>query len=466
MGEGRMDAKHIHLVGIGGIGLSAIARVLLARGYQVSGSDPAPSWMTAELAQRGAQVFTKHRAENIGADIDLVVVTSAVSGENPEVRAAQARGIRVVKRREFLGELTAGYRTLAIGGSHGKTTTTALAALMLEAAGLDPTVIVGGLVPEFASNARVGQGDYFVIEADEYDHAFLGLNPYLCVITNVDYDHPDIFPTPADYQQAFVEFARRVQPDGMLIVCGEDAGANSVAARVETRTRTRRYGWSETNDWRVTELRPNGWGGNDFQIIASGRVLGEVHTRIPGRHNVLNALGASAAALSAGAAFEAVQATLEEYRGTGRRFEVRGEFGGVTVVDDYAHHPSEIRATLAAARERFGDRKLYAVFQPHTYSRTRALLDEFASAFDLADCVIITEIYAARERDPLGVSGMDIVARTKHHDVRFIATLEGAVDYLARRVAPGAVVITLGAGDVYRVGDRLAEIRNVERAGA
>ncbi len=455
------NAKHIHLVGIGGIGLSAIARVLSARGYRVSGSDPAASAITEALSREGAQVFTKHRAENVGADTDLVVITSAVSGENPEVRAALARGIPVVKRREFLGELTAGYRTLAVAGSHGKTTTTALVGLMLAEAGLDPTVIVGGIVPEFGSNARTGQGAYFVIEADEYDHAFFGLQPYLCLITNVDYDHPDIFPTRADYEQAFVELTRRVRADGILLVCGEDAGANAVAARATVQVV--RYGLIPADDWRATGVCANDWGGSDFQVVKSGQSLGELKTRIPGRHNVLNALGATAASQTAGASFESVRAALEQYRGTGRRFEVRGEAGGVTVVDDYAHHPSEIRATLAAARERFGERKLWAVFQPHTYTRTRALLDEFAMAFDAADYVVITEIYAAREHDNLGLSGMDLLARMKHRDARFIATLDGVVDYLERRVAPGAVVITLGAGDVYRAGERLLQVRNVER---
>lgn len=450
------DAKHIHLVGIGGIGLSAIARVLLARGYRVSGSDVATNALTEELHGAGVDIFNKHRAENLSADTDLVVVTSAASDENLEVRAAHTRGIRVVKRREFLEELTAGHRVIGVAGSHGKTTTTALLGLMLAEAGLDPTVIVGGIVPEFGSNARTGQGKYFVIEADEYDRAFLGLTPSIAVITNVDYDHPDIFPTRTDYQQAFVEFARRAET---LVVCGDDAGANAIAEQVGVRVI--RYGLNDANDWRATNIHPNSRGGNDFQIAHAAQVR-DLSMCVPGQHNVLNALGAWVAAERVGVEFDLARAVIEKYRGAGRRFEVRGEFGGVAIVDDYAHHPSEIRATLAAAREQFGSRKIWAVFQPHTYSRTRALLDGFAAAFDAADGVIVTEIYAAREQDTLGLSGMDIVARMKHREAQFIPTLDQVVDYLTKKISSGDVVITLGAGDVNRVGQRLAELRDAK----
>ncbi len=456
-----MNTRHVHLVGIGGIGLSAIARVLLARGVRVSGSDLAATPITEALSRAGVQVYQDHRVENVSADTDLVVITSAVGGDNPEVAAAQARGVRVVKRREFLGELTEGYRTIAIAGSHGKTTTTAIIGLMLAEAGLDPTVIVGGIVPAFGSNARTGAGEYFVIEADEYDNAFLGLEPYIAVITNVDFDHPDIFPTHSDYRLAFARLIRRTRADGTVVVCGDDEGARSLAASKSTVVK---YGLEKFNDWRAEQVRTNSDGGSDFQVSKLGQVLGEVRTRIPGRHNVLNALGALAAADRAGVAFKSAGAALDRYGGVGRRFDVRGEFGGVVIVDDYAHHPSEIRATLAAARERFGHRELWAVFQPHTFSRTRALLDDFALAFGEADHVIITQVYAAREHDSLGISGNDIVVRMEHRDARFIPTLDEVVLFLAKRITPGNVVITLGAGDVYQVGQRLAEIRNGERA--
>jgi UDP-N-acetylmuramate--alanine ligase len=457
-----VNAKHVHFVGIGGIGLSAIARVLLARGVRVSGSDPAITPITEALTGAGAQIYQAHTAENISSDTDLVVITSAVGGDNPEVEAARARSIRVIKRRELLGELAEGYRTIAIAGSHGKTTTTALIGLMLADAGLDPTVIVGGIVPEFGSNARTGDGEYLVIEADEYDHAFLGLRPDIAVITNIDFDHPDIFPTRKDYRQAFADFAGRVRAEGTLIVCGDDDGASALATGLERMVV--RYGIAEFNDWRAVGVRANAGAGNEFQVLKLGEGYGEVRTRIPGRHNVLNALGALAAAHHAGVAFGSARATLERFGGVQRRFQVRGHSRGVTMVDDYAHHPSEIRATLAAARERFGERELWAVFQPHTFSRTRALLDEFAHAFDAADHAIITEVYAAREHESLGVSGNDIVARMMHRDARFIPTLDEVVVFLSMQVAPGSVVISLGAGDVNQVGPRLAEIKNGERA--
>ncbi len=451
------EYRHVHLVGIGGIGLSAIARILLAQGYRVSGSDPAGGAITAALAAKGAQIYPSHRAENVTSDTDLVVITSAVGSDNPEVQAAQARGIRVVKRRDFLGELTADYRTIAVAGSHGKTTT-ALVGLMLVRAGLDPNMIVGGIVPELGSNARAGRGQYFVIEADEYDNAFLGLEPYIAIITNVDYDHPDIFPTREEYIDAFATFAKRVRPDGAVIICGEEEGSRK--AIQAARAGVVRYGFEPSDEWQAVEVEQNESGGSDFQVVRRGERLGRATLRIPGRHNVLNALAALAAADFAGVPIETAKTVLGEYHGTGRRFEVRGEYGGVAIIDDYAHHPTEIRATLAAARVRYPGRKIWAVFQPHTYSRTRALLDEFAQAFDDADAVIVTEIYAAREHDTLGMSGRDIVARMDHPDVRFVPSLDQVLDELVRRVTPGAVVITLGAGDVNRVGERLAVLRD------
>ncbi len=452
------NASHIHLVGIGGIGLSAIARVLLGRGYRVSGSDQAPTAITEALAREGATIYSGQRAENVSADTALVVFTSAASADNPEVAAAQARGIRVVKRREFLGELTAGYKTIAVAGSHGKTTTTALIALLLIDAGFDPTVIVGGIVPEFGANARAGKGKYFVIEADEYDYAFLGLSPHIAVITNVDYDHPDIFRTRGEYQNAFLEFAKQVIPDGTVIVCGDDADANAVSEFITARAV--RYGLGAANDWRAVGIQPNAQGGSDFDAMKGNRSLVKIRTRIPGQHNVLNALAALATAEQVGVPIDSTRATLEKFRGASRRFELRGETDGVAIVDDYAHHPAEIRATLAAARERFDGRELWAIFQPHTFSRTRALLDEFVGAFDDADHVIVTEIYASRERDDLGVSGRDIVERMRYRDARFIPTLDEAIEFLGREVKPGAVVLTLGAGDVNRVGEALIGLFN------
>jgi UDP-N-acetylmuramate--alanine ligase len=444
-----VKAGHVHLVGIGGIGMSAIARVLLARGVAVSGSDQSRTPLTEALSHEGARVFQGHRAENVGADVELVVMTSAVGDDNPEIEAAAHRGIRVVKRREFLAELTEGYRTVAIAGSHGKSTTTALIGLMLVDCGMDPTLIVGGIVTELGSNAREGNGEYFVIEADEYGLAFLGLNPHIAVVTNVDYDHPDLFPTLGDYRQAFVDFVGQVQPQGHVVACGDNEGARRIASSAKAAVTT--YGLGESNVWRADGSNPNSKGGSDFKVFKHGQALGEASTRIGGPHNVANALGAIAAANIAGVPFASAVGTLERFGGVGRRFQNRGEWKGIALVDDYAHHPSEIRATLAAARELYGNREIWAVFQPHTYSRTKAMLDEFSRAFDSADHVIITEIYPAREEDTLGMSGIDIVTRMNHGDARFIAGLDDAASYLTGRLASGDVLITLGAGDVNRI---------------
>lgn len=456
-----MKSKSVHLIGIGGIGLSSIARVLLAQDVRVSGSDMAPSPITESLSKDGVKVYIGHRSENLGPGVDLVVVTSAAAAGNPEVEAAKSRGIRVVKRRDFLGELTEGYRTIAISGSHGKTTTTALIGLMLADAGLDPVVVVGGIVPEFGGNTRTGKGSFFVIEADEYDYAFLGLRPYIGIVTNVDYDHPDLFASREDYQATFGEFASRVQSDGLLILCGDDKGALALAARSSAPSVT--YGLSASDDWRGDDLKPRTDGGTDFRLLNSGMTVADMSIRLPGRHNVANAIGALAASNCVGVSIESARSTLKRFAGVGRRFQVRGEWNRITLVDDYAHHPSEIRATLAAARERFGERELWAVFQPHTFTRTRALLGGFATAFEAADHVIVTEIYAAREHDTLGMSGRDIVDIMKHRDARFIPTLEQAKNFVLDNVQPGGVLITLGAGDVNKLVTGLAETSDGDR---
>ncbi|MBI5651697.1 MAG: UDP-N-acetylmuramate--L-alanine ligase [Chloroflexi bacterium] len=448
-----MTLDRIHLVGIGGIGLSAIARVLIARGVLVSGSDQIASPLTDELAQLGAKIFIGHRAENIG-DVDLVLVTSAAPDDNPEIIAARARGIRVARRNDFFPELTEGKTTIAIAGTHGKTTTTGMIAVILAEAGYDPDAIIGGVIPEFNGNARAGNGRYFVIEADEYDRAFLGLRPTISVVTNIEFDHPDKFHDLEDVTRAFREFIARAPVYGLVVGCGD---AERVAQELpNARARTLRYGFDVENDWSASALRPNAEGGNDFTVWQRGERIGDFRLKIPGKHNVLNALAAIAVAHDVGVDLNAVRQTLRHFRGAARRFEVKPAVRGVTLVDDYAHHPTEIRATLSAARERFRGRAIWAVFQPHTYSRTHALLDEFANAFERADHVIITEIFAARERESLGITGAQIVARMKHRDARFIANLDECAALLESHLRAGDVLITLGAGDVNRVGAQIA----------
>ena len=446
---------HVHLVGIGGIGLSAIARVLKGWGYRVSGSDQQLSPLTEALVAEGIGVYGGHRAEQV-AGADVVVVSSAIPESNPEVVEAKRQGLPVVKRDQFLGELTRAKVTIAVAGAHGKTTTSAMLAWILTQAGLDPTFIVGGVLQDLNTNARAGAGPHFVIEADEYDRAFLGLKPDVAAITTLEHDHPDCYPTFDEMRAAFVEFAQGVTPGGLLILCGEDRESKELAACLQgDACRVETSGLKPEWDWWAEGVQL----GNSasFEVWRKGKRLGTCALQVPGRHNVLNALAAMAASHEVGVEFSVAAAALTRFRGTERRFEVKGHVAGVTVVDDYAHHPTEIQATLAAARLKYPGRAIWAVFQPHTYSRTAILLDSFAAAFENADHVLVTEIYAAREFDTFGVSGASVVGLMTHPDVRHVETLGEASDILLDRVQPGDVVITLGAGDGYLIGERLLE---------
>jgi UDP-N-acetylmuramate--alanine ligase len=454
---------HVHFIGIGGAGLSAIARVLIGLGYTVSGSDQASSVLTSALADEGARVYLGHRVEQVNG-ADLVVVSSAIPSDNIELLAALARGIPVVKRAEFLGQLMAGRVAVAVAGSHGKTTTTGMIATMLLAAGQDPTFIVGGEIAHLGTNARAGNGP-FVIEADEYDRTFLGLRPTIAVVTNVEHDHPDCYPTFNDFRLAFKAFVGLLPQDGVLIVCTDDPEARKLGELVAAQRKTV-VGYGLIADvepegfdqcWRAVDARPNGAGGSDYVALAGGHTKGLIRLRVPGTHNVVNSLAVLAVADRLGVPFAMVTQALRTFRGMGRRFEVKGVANGVTVVDDYAHHPTEIRATLAAARNSYPDREIWAVWQPHTFSRIKALMEDFATAFVDADHVLVTSIYAARETDDLGVSSVDVVARMDHPDARYVMDLDHAVDVLEAGVKPGDVVLTLGAGDGYLVGEKLLD---------
>ncbi len=452
----------VHLIGVGGAGLSAIAIVLLERGYQVTGSDLARTAATESLELAGARIFYGHAAGQADG-ADLVLISSAVRAENPELRAAIAAGIPVVKRAQFLGPLMAGRLGVAVAGTHGKTTTTAMIATTLLAAGRDPDFIVGGVIAGVERSARAGRGGVFVIEADEYDRMFLGLTPRVAVVTNVEWDHVDCYPTPADFQAAFAAFVDRLPPDGCLIACADDPVACALA-----RERRQRglpaitYGLEAEAAWRARALRPNDRGGVDFEAWREGGRVVEVSLRVPGRHNALNALAALAASACLEVQPEIVAANLKDFVGVRRRFEVKGIECDIIVVDDYAHHPSEVQATLAAARQRYPERIVWALFQPHTFSRTRALLDQFAGCFADADHVLITDIYAAREDGATEVHAAQIaeLAASRHADVRYVGGLEAATAVLLAEVRPGSVLLTLGAGDGYRVGEAvLAALR-------
>ncbi len=444
--------KQVHIVGIGGSGMSAIARVLHEMGWTVTGSDQQASRFTEALAALGVQVSIGHKAENVG-EVEAVVMSSAIAPDNVEVQVARERGLPVFKRAEFLGELMTGRPGVAIAGTHGKTTTTGLVAHVLQQAGLDPTFIVGGTLLDYDTNAHAGAGP-FVIEADEYDHMFLGLKPTIAVVTNVEHDHPDMYPTLADMQAAFRAFVDRLPTDGLLIACAQDRFARDLAReRNAAGGRVVTYGLHRDDVYRADSIVPNNAGGSDFLAVRNGETLGLVRTRLPGEHNVLNTLAALAVADALKVDFNVFRNAVADFQGAGRRFEVKGEVRGVTVVDDYAHHPTEIKATLAAARRRFGERPLWAMFQPHTYSRTRTLLAEFAESFAEADHVIVTEIFASREKRDGTLSGQDLVRRMQHRDARFVAGLDDAADLLVGALEPGDVLLTLGAGDGNRVGE-------------
>jgi UDP-N-acetylmuramate--alanine ligase len=387
-----------------------------------------------------------------------VGVSSAIPANNPELVSARQRGLRVVKRAEWLGLMMQHRLGIALAGTHGKTTTTAMTAFLLQEAGLDPTYLVGGFVPQLDTNAAAGSGEAFVIEADEYDHTFLGLRPKVAVITIVEWDHPDIFPTPQALRDAFEDFVRLVPADGFVIGCGDEPDVRKISIVAKARVVT--YGLQPGNDWQAVDLKPNWQGGYDFRVVCqeTGRQPDLiVSLKVPGIHNVLNGLAVLIVADQQGIELAQAASILGRFEGVGRRFELKGEVNGVTVIDDYAHHPTEIKATLAAARTRFGERPIWAVFQPHTFSRTISLLDDFAGAFEMADHVIVVDIFPSREIDEGLVNSQHIVERMAHPDARYIGPLREAADYLVNKLAPPAVLLTMGAGDGYLVGEWVLE---------
>jgi UDP-N-acetylmuramate--alanine ligase len=453
---------NIHLIGIGGAGLSAIATVLLQQGHKVSGSDLQVSPATERLVQLGATVFIGHRPENLNDNLQAVVVSSAIPEDNSELVSARQRGLSIMKRAEWLGHMMQQRVGIAIAGTHGKTTTTAMTAYLFQAAGQNPTYIVGGFVPQLDTNAAAGTGDTFIIEADEYDHTFLGLRPEIAVVTIVEWDHPDIFPTPQVLNQAFEDFVRLVPAHGLVIGCGDDPRARAVIRQTQAKTIT--YGLNDGNDWQAVKIRPNQRGGHDFESAIAGENNDAspttVSLAIPGLHNVSNALAVLIIARHRGLRLSQAAQILSQFKGVERRFEWKGEANGVTVIDDYAHHPTEIKATLVAARTRFTNRSIWVAFQPHTFSRTLSLLDEFAKAFDDADHVIIVDIFASREIDEGLVSSQEIVDRISHPDARYIGSLREAADYLTNHLSPSNVLITMGAGDGYQIGEWVLERLN------
>jgi UDP-N-acetylmuramate--alanine ligase len=437
--------RHVHFIGIGGIGMSALARLLLARGFEVSGSDRSPGEQGEALCGLGAVVADRHEARNVrGAD--LVITSSAVPSDNPEIKAALDERIPVLKRSELLAALTNAARGIAVAGTHGKTTTSALIGHILAFAGLDPTILIGGIDANLGSNARLGGSDLVVVEADEYDGSFLPLRPAIAVITNVEPDHLDYYGTFEHLQDSFRRFAESTRDT--LVICGDDPVLPDLVSGATARTVE--YGL-DRGEWRGSHIREQG-DKTDFTVCHEGLEV-VYSTRLAGAHNVRDCLAAIAVARLLDVPHDVVVPAVASFAGVGRRFDHKGEVDGVLVLDDYAHHPTEIRVNLAAARARFG-RPVRVVFQPHTFSRTRALLDDFADAFADASAVYLMDIYPARETDTLGVSGQQLADATarRHPQVLFTPTADAAIDAIVRDARRGDVVITMGAGDVYRLG--------------
>jgi UDP-N-acetylmuramate--alanine ligase len=470
--------QRIHFVGIGGIGMSGIAEVLLNLGYKVSGSDLKSSSVTQRLASLGATVFEGHRAENIvGAEV--VVTSSAIAKENPEVTEAHRLHIPVIQRAEMLAELMRLKYGIAVAGMHGKTTTTSMVAAVLAAGGLDPTVVVGGRVDAMGSNARLGKSQYLVAEADESDRSFLKLSPILSVVTNIDREHMDCYRNMRDVKKTFLDFMDRVPFYGMIVACNDDPLLRRLLPEVQRRTVT--YGTKRGSDFLIKLLdvagqdqnpRPVspkngetrvGHPLNQFRVRYQGQDLGEFTLHVPGVHNVLNATAAIAVGVGLDVGVEAIRTALDQFRGVDRRFQLRGRAAGVSVIDDYGHHPTEIKATLAAARQ-CGFDKIHVIFQPHRYTRTRDLMDEFSTAFADADSLFVLDIYAASEKPIEGITGEILAQRIREKGgkhAQYASSFADAVNAAATAAHDGDMILTLGAGSVSQFGpmilDKLAQ---------
>lgn len=452
----------VHLLGIGGSGLSAIATVLLEQGMRVSGSDRSLGPAAHALAHKGARIIEGQRAENLTALAanerpDVVLISSAIDAANPERQVAEALGLPLVKRSEFLSYLLARRSVIAVAGTHGKSTTTSMVVKLLREAGIGCGYIIGTHLPGYGSGSA-GTSPWFVIEADEYDHMFLGLTPAVAVLTNVEWDHPDCYPTPASFRRAFMQFVDRVPRHGLIISCGDDEGACAVQAYGPSRgPNWIAYGLGEGVDLRAVNVAAQPGAGSVADLLWWNAPAGTLTLAVPGLHNVRNGLAALAVASWCGIPFDVALPSLATFAGTARRFELKGEAGGVTVYDDYAHHPTEVEATLAAARKRHPERRIWALFQPHTYSRTRTMLYRMGDSFANADQVIVTDIYAAREVDDGSVSAAELVAASNHAAIRHVGALADAAALLLRELRPGDVLLTLGAGDGNTVGERVLE---------
>ena len=453
------ELGRVHFAGIGGAGMSGIARIMLARGVRVSGSDAKDSDMLAALASLGADVHVGHDAANLDG-ADTLVVSTAIRADNPELAAARRRGLRILHRASALASVMLGKRVVAVAGTHGKTTTTAMLTTILLTAGADPGYAIGGVLTETGLGAAWGDGELFVAEADESDRSFLRLSPDAAVVTNIEADHLDNYAGLAEIEETFARFARRISPGGLLVLCADHPGTRALAAAArELPLRVRSYGESPAADYMITGVSPRGMG-IALTVTADGQLpAGDGEQRVglavPGRHNALNAAAALAAAVELGVGWEQAAAGLAAYRGAQRRLEPKGEAAGVRVLDSYAHHPTELTADLRAAREIAGDGRVIAVFQPHLYSRTRIFAAEFGAALGLADRAFVLDIYAAREDPEPGVTGQLVADAVPRRRARYLPDADAVPQTVAAAARPGDVVLTMGAGDVTDLGPLL-----------
>lgn len=446
--------NHIHFIGIGGISMSGLAEILIKEGFSVSGSDNKESLLTDELEKKGAKIFIGQRASNIFDGIDCVVYTAAIHPDNPEFDACVKKNLPMLTRAELLGQLMANYKTsVAISGTHGKTTTTSMISEILMAAGVDPTLSIGGMLKSIGGNIRVGGDKYFVTEACEYTNSFLSLYPTVGIILNIEEDHLDFFKDLQDIRNSFKKFASQIAEGGLLIINGEIENLNEITEGLKCRTVT--YGLNESSDYHAKDITFNDFGCGSFTAVTP-KGERKISLNIPGLQNVSNSLAALALADELEVADSISLKALSDYRGIDRRFEYKGTIGEITIIDDYAHHPTEIRATLNAAKN-YPHKELWVVFQPHTYSRTKAFFDDFADALSLADHVVLADIYAAREHDTLGVSSEMLMEKIRESgkDCQYFPSFDEIENYLLQKCNPKDLLITMGAGDVHKIGESI-----------
>lgn len=451
--ENLSPGSEIHMIGIGGISMSALADILIHFGFKVSGSDAVKSPLTDRLSAKGAEIYIGQSAQNI-KNPDLVCYTAAIKSDNPELKRAAELGIPTLERAQLLGLIMKNYKLpLAVAGTHGKTTTTSMLALILLAAEADPTVLVGGELPQIGGNLRIGDEKYLVFEACEYVESFLNFRPFLSIITNIEEDHLDYFVNLSHIITSFEKFARLNSPDGVIIVCSDDKNTQSIVQNIERKVL--KYAINDKNaDFTARDIKEGADGKSEYKIYRNGEFFAEVKLNVPGRHNIYNSLGAAAAAAYLGISPEAIAKGLSEFGGTKRRFEKIGEMGGIPVIDDYAHHPTEIKSTLKTAKG-LGYKRVWCIFQPHTYSRTKAFLEDFAEALSLADRVVLADVYPAREKYDGSIHSCDLAAKIP--GCTYINDFSAIERFMRANAAPGDIILCMGAGNINKVGYNLID---------